>query len=79
MMVSTYCTCLLNDELNVLVLEGGTLTGPALRPVTRRTTENASCCISLFSDVDEAVLSIRQRGLVGSHIGTVVVEMEDII
>ena len=67
---------LLNDELNVSVLEGRTLMGPVLRLVTRRTTENASRCIS---DVDEAVLPVRQRGLVGSHIGTVVVEMEDII
>ena len=67
---------LLNDELNALVQVGGTLMGPVLRLVTRRTTENASRCIS---DVDETVLPVGQRGLAGSHIGTVVVETEDII
>ena len=66
---------LLNDEQSVLVLEGGTLMGPILR-LSRRTIENASRCIS---DVDEAVLPVRQRGFAGSHIGTVVVEMEDMI
>ena len=66
---------LLNDELNVPALEGGTLMGPVLRLVTRRTTENASRCIS---DV-EAVLPVRQKGLAGSHIGTVVVETKDMI
>ena len=65
---------LLNDELNSPVLEGGTLMGPVLRLVIRRTTENASRCIS---DVDEAVLPVRQQGLAGSHTGTVVVETED--
>ena len=67
---------LLNDELNVSVLEGGTLMGLVLRLVMRRTTENASRCIS---DVDEMVLPVRQRGPAGSHIGTVAVEMEYII
>ena len=64
---------LLNDELNVSVLEGGTLMGLIPRLVT---TENASRCIS---DVDEAVLPVRQQGLAGSHARTVVVEMEDMI
>ena len=67
---------LLNDELNALVQVGGTLMGPVLRLVTRRTTENASRCIS---DVDETVLPVRLQGLAGSHIGTVVVEMEYMI
>ena len=67
---------LLNDELNVSVLEGGTLMGLVLRLVMRRTTENASRCIS---DVDETMLPVRQQGLAGSHIGTVVVETEDMI
>ena len=67
---------LLNDELNVSVLEGGTLMVLVLRLVTRRTTKNASRCISVF---DEAALSARQQGLAGSHIGTVVVETEDMI
>ena len=67
---------LLNDELNVLIQKGGTLMGPVLRLVTRRTTENASRCIT---DVDETVLPVRQQGLAGSHIGTVVVETEDMI
>ena len=67
---------LLNDELNVSVLEGGTLMGPVLRLVTRRATWDASCCIP---DVDETVLPVRQRGLAGSHIGTVVMEMEYMI
>ena len=66
---------LLNYELNVSVQEGGTLMGPVLRLVTRRTTENASRCIS---DV-EAVLPVRQQGLAGSHIDVVVVEMEYMI
>ena len=67
---------LLNDELNVSVPEGGTLMGPILRLVARRTTENANCCIS---DVDGVVLPVRQQGLAGSHTRTVVVEMEDMI
>ena len=67
---------LLNDELNVSVLEGGTLMGPVLRLVTRRATKDASCCIS---DIDETVLPVRKQGLAGSHIGTVVVETEDMI
>ena len=54
----------LNDELNVSVLEGGTLMGPVLRLVARRTTENANCCIS---DVDEAALPVTQWGLIGTH------------
>ena len=67
---------LLNDELNVSVQEGGTLMGPVLRLVVRRTIENASCCIT---DIDEMVLPVRQQGLAGSHIGTAVVEMKDMI
>ena len=67
---------LLNDELNVSVLEGRTLMGLVLKLVMRRTTENASRCTS---DIDEAVLPVRQRGFAGSHIGTVVVEMEGMI
>ena len=67
---------LLNDELNVSVLEGRTLMGLVLRLVMRGITENASRCIS---DVDEMVLPVRQRGLAGSHFGTVVMEMEYMI
>ena len=67
---------LLNDELNVSVLEGGTLMGPVLRLVTRRATKDASCCIS---DVDETVLHVRQRGLAGSHVDTGVADTEDMI
>ena len=67
---------LLNDELNAPVLECGTQMGPILRLVVRQATEIASRCIS---DVDEVVLPVRQRGIVGSHIGTGVVETEDMI
>ena len=67
---------LLNDEPNVSVLKSRTLMGPVLRLVTRRTTENVSRCIT---DVDETVLPVRKQGLADSHIGTVVVETEDMI
>ena len=56
---------LLNDELNVLVLEGGTLMGLIL--ITRRTTENASRCIS---DVDRSGVTCqttRTYGLTHWH------------
>ena len=64
---------LLNDEQSVSVLEGGALAWSTFR-LSRRTMQNASRRIS---DVDEAVLPVRQQGLAGSHTGTVVVETED--
>ena len=57
---------LLNHEQSVSVLEGGILIGPILR-LLRRTAENASHCIS---DVEEAAIPVRQRGLADSYIGT---------
>ena len=62
---------LLNDEKSVSVLEGGTLIGPILR-LSRRTTEDASHCIS---DLDEVALPVRQRGLTDSYIGIGATEM----
>ena len=64
-----------NGEQSVLVLEGGTLAGSTLR-LSRQTMQNASRRIS---DIYESVLPVRQRGLAGSHIGTVVMEMEYMI
>ena len=65
---------LLNDELNAPVLEGGTLMGSVSRP-SGRTVENTRCYIS---DVDEVALPVREQQVMGSHIGTAAVGIEDV-